>query len=156
MVTMLLGGLWHGAAWNFVVWGGLHGAALAVTRFWHNRRGSQTQAGRRYSVLYILATFHFVCLCWIFFRADGFDKASLLISRLASLSMHHQNLPLSVVSVLGVGLVSHFVPERWYERSRNGFIALPAPAQGVALFCAALALRKMASADAVPFVYFQF
>jgi D-alanyl-lipoteichoic acid acyltransferase DltB (MBOAT superfamily) len=49
MVTMLLGGLWHGAAWNFVVWGGLHGAALAVTRFWHNRRGSQTQAGRRSS-----------------------------------------------------------------------------------------------------------
>ena len=58
--------------------------------------------------------------------------------------------------VLAVGIASHYVPERWYEAARERFATLPAPAQGVALFGAALVVRKMATADAVPFVYFQF
>jgi hypothetical protein len=53
-----------------------------------------------------------------------------------------------------LGLVSHWLPERWYVATRESFVRMPAPAQGAALFCAALALREMASAEAVPFVYF--
>jgi D-alanyl-lipoteichoic acid acyltransferase DltB (MBOAT superfamily) len=156
MITMLLGGLWHGAAYNFVVWGGLHGAALAATRWWQTRRGAPATSGGVRTVLATLATFHFVCAAWVFFRAEGFSKARLMLWQLSEFSLHHANLPATVVLVLAVGLISHFVPERWYQACREGFVGLPAPAQGVALFGAALVLRKMASADAVPFVYFQF
>src|SRR5205807_3018157 len=82
MLTMLLGGLWHGANWTFVVWGGLHGAALAVGRARERareRRGEVgTPSGTR-RVLSTVLTFHFVCFAWIFFRADSFAGASRMI-----------------------------------------------------------------------------
>jgi D-alanyl-lipoteichoic acid acyltransferase DltB (MBOAT superfamily) len=159
MLTMLLGGLWHGASWTFVVWGGLHGAALAVTRFWHERWAGFTQARRGAiwtRVLAVLATFHFVCACWIFFRAESFRQAYLFFSQLGQLSTHHRNLPPEILAVLGVGLVTHYAPEHWYRTGREAFVRLPALAQGFALFGAGMALRQMASAQAVPFVYFQF
>src|SRR5213078_193112 len=70
LVTMLLGGLWHGAAWRFVLWGGMHGTGLAVERWWDERRG--TTAVHRPWLRWLL-TFHMVCLAWVFFRADGLD-----------------------------------------------------------------------------------
>ena len=73
MITMLLGGLWHGAAWKFVVWGALHGGGLVVERLAGSRGpapGAQTRGGACVAVLIV---FHFVCLGWILFRADSFD-----------------------------------------------------------------------------------
>src|SRR5215207_5592494 len=71
MLTMLLGGLWHGAAWTFVVWGGIHGAGLAVERWLADRRERRR-----------LVTFHVVCAAWIFFRADSFDRAGDMFRQL--------------------------------------------------------------------------
>lgn len=74
MVTMLLGGLWHGASWSFLVWGGLHGTFLVVHRFWSafplRDRLSRTTgaAGLLWKGICIVATFHAVCLAWCFFR----------------------------------------------------------------------------------------
>ncbi|MEO8877618.1 MAG: MBOAT family O-acyltransferase, partial [Polyangiaceae bacterium] len=65
MITMLLGGLWHGASWNFVIWGALHGVALAGTRMWQ-RAGHQVKLP---PVLALFLTFNYVCFAWIFFRA---------------------------------------------------------------------------------------
>jgi len=157
-LTMLLGGLWHGAAWTFVVWGALHGAALAVNRFWSERRARpqpKPPALWRRAVLVVL-TFHFVCLGWIFFRAPTFASAWLVLERLASLTVHHQNLSLPVLAALAAGLVGHFVPERLFERSKDAFLSLPAPAQALALYLVAVLLRQVGAADSVPFVYFQF
>jgi len=154
VATMLLGGLWHGASWTFVVWGGLHGLGLAVTRA---LTGEGRSARRRLpALLGVLLTFHFVTASWILFRADSFALARLFFARLATLTTYHPNLTPELLAVLGVGLASHFVPARSYEALRSRFILLPAPAQGLALFGAALVVREMASADAVPFVYFQF
>jgi len=83
MLTMLLGGLWHGAAWNFIIWGGLHGCYLAVHKFLLGRRKTETQAlpetrilGKRlHKLLCILGTFHLICFAWIFFRAESFSVA---------------------------------------------------------------------------------
>ena len=61
-----------------------------------------------------------------------------------------------MLGVLGLGLLSHYLPRHWYEAGRAAFVRLPAPAQGFALVGAGLVLRQMASAEAVPFVYFQF
>jgi D-alanyl-lipoteichoic acid acyltransferase DltB (MBOAT superfamily) len=159
MLTMLLGGLWHGANWTFVAWGGLHGAALAVGRARERareRRGASREGTPWMRGLATLVTFHFVCFAWIFFRSDSFTGASRVLSQLATLTAFHPNLPLPVVAVLAVGLGSHFVPERWYLGLREAFVRLPAPTQGLALFGTAVLLRQIESADAVPFVYFQF
>ncbi|MGH7127381.1 MAG: MBOAT family O-acyltransferase, partial [Planctomycetaceae bacterium] len=78
MITMLLGGLWHGAGWNFILWGGLHGLALAAHRLWKDRIGPATLAGRASHALGPLVTFYWVCLMWILFRAQGFDRPETL------------------------------------------------------------------------------
>ena len=73
MITMLLGGLWHGASWNFVIWGCLHGLALVALRFWNRQWPREKQSATKWSIassgVGIILTFHFVCLTWIFFRA---------------------------------------------------------------------------------------
>lgn len=169
MLTMLLGGLWHGANWTFVVWGGLHGAALGVHRLVSRRprdeptaqtaQTAQTARGSRSALSYWLGvalTFHFVCFAWIFFRAPSFSQARILLSQLGQLTTYHPNLHAPVLIALGVGLLTHFAPERWYQGFKSWFIRLPSVAQGLLLCVVALILREMISAEAVPFVYFQF
>src|SRR5688500_6710161 len=69
MITMLLGGLWHGASWRFIIWGALHGLALTAHKFYTSRFPRQNIAyGPWSNVVRIFFTFHFVCFCWIFFR----------------------------------------------------------------------------------------
>jgi alginate O-acetyltransferase complex protein AlgI len=157
LITMLLGGLWHGANLTFVVWGGLHGLLLAATRALRELTGAagppRTALGRIASVV---LTFHLVCFCWLFFRAKSLDHAGLMLGRLATLSTFHPNLDPRLLGVLSVGLVSHYVPDRWYERALSVFARLPALAQAAVLLVLALSVREMASLEAVPFVYFQF
>ncbi len=74
LITMLLGGLWHGAAWNFVIWGGLHGFYLVVHR-WFGSRDDPDRALRFADAPRILGTFALVTLAWVFFRAPTFDEA---------------------------------------------------------------------------------
>jgi hypothetical protein len=95
-------------------------------------------------------------VAWVFFRASSFGHAALIFERLFSLTSYVPNLHWQVVGILILGLGSHYVPEKWYQGALSGFIRLPFVGQAALLFGAALLLRKMASADAVPFVYFQF
>ncbi len=158
-LTMLLGGLWHGANWTFVVWGGLHGTWLALNRAWSRwnaKRGRQPSRSLLAQAVGVFVTFHLVCVAWVFFRAPTFAQAKLMFAQLATLTTHHLNLPPFLVGVLAAGLLGHWVPERWFQGLREGFIALPAPAQATVLFGVALTLRHMAVAEQVPFVYFQF
>ena len=83
MFTMLLGGLWHGASWTFVVWGALHGAGLVVNRLWHVVRRRGAEADARYSIAGNALTFLFVCFAWIFFRAPDFPTAAVVLGRFA-------------------------------------------------------------------------
>ena len=76
MITMLLGGLWHGAAWNFIVWGALHGLALIVHKEWQRATGG---AMRFPPVLGCAITFYWVCLAWVFFRAADLTTASTIL-----------------------------------------------------------------------------
>ncbi len=86
--TMLLGGLWHGASWTFVAWGGMHGAALALERTCRRRRASSLpSAGARW--IRRIVVFQFVCLCWIFFRAPTFASAASLLAGLQVVHWEH-------------------------------------------------------------------
>ena len=156
IATMLLGGLWHGPKWTFVVWGGLHGVALAGNRAFRERFGDALRSTRARRVLSTLATFHFVLFAWVFFRADSFRAARAVFGELATLTTYHPNLDARVLAVLVFGLAVHFLPERLEATLRARFSALPGIAQGIALFAVLLFVRRMASAEAVPFVYFQF
>jgi alginate O-acetyltransferase complex protein AlgI len=157
LFTMLLGGLWHGASWTFVVWGGLHGAALAAARFLRDLRGPDAPPLSPWSrPLRVFLTFHFVTACWILFRAENFGLAWSYFGQLATFTTFQTTLDPRVLGVLALGLASHYLPHPAYLAARERFMALPAVAQGVALFAAALVIREMATADAVPFVYFQF
>jgi alginate O-acetyltransferase complex protein AlgI len=159
LLTMLLGGLWHGANLTFVVWGGLHGLLLAGTRAFQELRGTRALAAPKslfVRVLSVLLTFHAVTFCWLFFRAKSLDDALTILGRLATFSSFHPNLDPRLLGVLAAGLVSHYVPERWFQRVLGVFANLPAVAQAAVLLALLLSVREMASLEAVPFVYFQF
>ncbi len=159
LLTMLLGGLWHGANWTFVVWGGIHGTGLAVTRWFERRRGVSETAkpgGPLRHAVSVFVTFHVVCVAWVFFRASDFHNAWLMFQRMATLSTYHPNVHALPMAMLGVGIVTHFLPDGWTRSLRSAFPRMPAVAQGMALLLAAIVLRQMQSAEAVPFVYFQF
>ena len=86
MLTMLLGGLWHGAGWTFVIWGGLHGLALALNHGWRHLTGNDRAAiwpGRAFAAV---LTFLFVTTAWVFFRAGSLDTASNILAGMAGLN----------------------------------------------------------------------
>ncbi len=160
MITMVLGGLWHGASWNFVVWGALHGGALAVTRLWQRARGkggeamgSASAVGR---VVATLATFHFVCFAWIFFRAPTFAHAALALDQMAPGAWTMDHITPKVVPVIAAAMALHFIPRDWEARAREAFVRTPAVVQGLVLAAAAMAIHLAASAKPEPFVYGQF
>ena len=159
LITMLLGGLWHGAAWNFVIWGALHGGALAITRIWQRwrtQRGYQFHTRKWYKTLAVLATFHYVCLTWIFFRAQTTDEALKIIERLFEFSYGWANLVPSVMLSLCVGYAIHASPIKWRELATALFARTPAPVQALIMTVVIFALNEIASSTPVPFIYFQF
>ena len=156
IATMVLGGLWHGPSWTFVVWGGLHGVALACNRAWRARHGDVLRERPALRVLSTFVTFQFVTLAWVFFRAHTFRDARALFGEILTFTTYHPNLDLRVLLVLAFGLAVHFLPLQLEAKLRVRFGALPGIVQGVALFAVLLLVRRMASAEAVPFVYFQF
>lgn len=155
-LTMLLGGLWHGAKWTYVVWGALHGVGLALNRMYRELTGRTAPEALATRIVSTVLTFHFVLVAWVFFRAKSFSNARAVFGELATLTHYHPNLDPRVLAVLALGLVLHFVPQGLEARARERFSALPGLAQGCALFALLLFVRRLASAEAVPFVYFQF
>jgi len=81
MLTMMLGGLWHGAGMNFVLWGGLHGIALCIHKVWLARK-NKGSGGIVTRIAGIMGTFVFVCLCWVFFRAENMTTAMQVFAKL--------------------------------------------------------------------------
>jgi alginate O-acetyltransferase complex protein AlgI len=149
MLTMLLGGLWHGAGWNFVIWGALHGAALVAHREWE-RRGLRMPAA-----LGLVATFWWVLLAWIFFRAPSFDGALVTVRSFVLFQAEGARSfgvwPL--VTFAALALVHALAARRWIER-----VTEPLPDWGYALLLGALVPLALAFTNAAvkPFIYFQF
>lgn len=102
MIVMLLGGLWHGAAWTFVVWGGLHGLALVVNHLWE--RAFPKGLFGRFHIAPRLLTFLFVTLAWVFFRAEGFSTAETMFAGLAGLAGPGPTIEVGAVALVALGL----------------------------------------------------
>jgi alginate O-acetyltransferase complex protein AlgI len=153
MITMLLGGLWHGAAWNFVVWGAMHGAALAVER--ELRRFLPAAPRAPAVVLGMAFTFWWVCATWIVFRAPDFATAwTALQSFVAFVSHGPEQLPRILLLHVGVLAVLHVVSVRsnWVDRSER----IPAPVFALAFGIAIAACIALVDTGHRPFIYFRF
>jgi D-alanyl-lipoteichoic acid acyltransferase DltB (MBOAT superfamily) len=161
MITMVLGGLWHGAAWTFIVWGALMGLGQS---FGHLRRRSRTRRGLpavadgpvRIWVQRFL-TFQFVCLGWVFFNATGMSQALAVLGRLFHGWGQASPLitPLLVVVVLGT-LVSQFVPQLTVSRLQAVFSQQRAAVQVGVLGVALLAITTFGPVGVAPFIYYRF
>jgi len=149
-LTMLLGGLWHGAAWTFVIWGAMHGLWLAAE---HALGRAEPKGWRR--ALAILATFHFVCLTWIFFRAADLGRALDYLQGLARPAAPELVTPL-VLLLLGLMALGQFLPRDRVERVESAALRLPLLAQGALLGLTLVAIDAMGPEGVAPFIYFQF
>jgi len=149
---MLLGGLWHGASWTFVVWGGIHGLGLAVERAvgWEPRSTAGRWFGR-------ILTFHVVCFGWIFFRADSFHLAGQVLVRLVD--AWGQPSPLvttSVVLAIVVGIAGQYLRPGAVGRLVAGFQRLPVVAQSGCVAVALMVIETLGPVGVAPFIYFRF
>jgi D-alanyl-lipoteichoic acid acyltransferase DltB (MBOAT superfamily) len=157
IVTMAIGGLWHGLNWTFLIWGLLHGTALAAFRLWQlirrNSARAETTPGR---LAGSLLTFHFVLFAWIFFRAANVDTAFKILSQIASLRFSFDNTTPAFLLVLAIAAAAHFVPKSWYDGSIVGFSRTPALLQSAALVLLLIAIQRVAATGAAPFIYTRF
>ncbi len=165
LLTMLLGGLWHGAAIRFVLWGALHGVALALHKLWleivPGAKVSGAQMHRWSRIAGILFTFHLVCFGWLMFRAESMQTVGLMLHQIwynFNLATVPQVLAgyTGVFALLGTGFLLHLLPERtdaWAKR-----LVANAPLLLQVLMAAAMIwfVMQIKSSDIQPFIYFQF
>jgi len=152
MLTMLLGGLWHGASWNFMIWGGIHGFLLSVERM---RRGRIHQVAAWQNPLRVLLTFALVCLAWVFFRAKTFGDSFYVLHQMFT-NFHGSSLLLHRhYAMIAVTLVIALLEERWQVIEE--VIEGPRWLQATAFAGIALTIELFGVIDqTIPFVYFQF
>jgi D-alanyl-lipoteichoic acid acyltransferase DltB (MBOAT superfamily) len=161
MITMLLGGLWHGASWQFMVWGGLNGVGLIIYKLWKRispYEKSTHWAARSWK---IFNTFIFITFTRIWFRSESMEKANALIyqvlhefdARIIPEVLWSYRL---VFAVMALGYFTHWVPERWKLTLLNGFIRTPLWAKVLIAVLTIFIIYQSWSADLQPFIYFQF
>ena len=160
VAVMLLVGLWHGAAWTFVIWGGLHGLFLAAERFTRERRraaGRRAQRAVRGGGRSQPPWSHSTSspAAWVFFRADSVEHALDVFSRLGSPGPSPAIDPL-LLGVIATSLAVQFVAPRWTRPVVAGFARLRPAVQSAALALALLAVDALGPQGVPPFIYFRF
>ncbi len=158
-LTLFLIGLWHGAAWTFVAYGMLHATVMILHRFavrWSGRPKDAVDSTAIH-VLKIAAMFHFTVFSRILFRATSLDNAWDVTRQLVlDGSWSFLQVSASVWGALLLFYAIHWTPKAWVRQAGDGFVRLPAPAQGAALACAVFVLAQVMTTDVVPYIYFQF
>ena len=167
-LTMLLGGLWHGASVRFIIWGALHGGALAVHKIASSRKlqvASHEQKGLAANSLQLVAswflTFHFVCFCWIFFRADSVATATAVVHRICT-AFQPELIPAMlpayarVFGLMALAYYLHFIPRPVKEGVRGWFGRVPDVGKALLIVAVVVLLFQVKNAQMQPFIYFQF
>jgi D-alanyl-lipoteichoic acid acyltransferase DltB (MBOAT superfamily) len=150
LVTMVLGGLWHGAAYTFLLWGLMHGLLLAVGRV----LPEGVQRVPRW--LRVGVTFHFVAILWVFFRAETFGGALEVLGQVVALVPGTANLSAALLALIAAGFALQWLPLDLYRRVAREFVRAPALAQAAATIAVLYAIGEVAATGAAPFIYFQF
>lgn len=163
IITMFLGGLWHGASWNFVLWGMFHGIALALHKAWRSitgrKKGEESHGIRRF--LGVIITFHFVCFCWIFFRNADIHNSMDMLGQIFT-TFRPQLFPQllegywRVFALMALGFLLHFAPDSWENAVCRGVIRLPFLGKALLMVAMIYLVIQMKSSEIQPFIYFQF
>ena len=162
LITMLLGGLWHGANIRFVIWGGIHGISLAIHKVWQKIWPSaKTPSPLWKRIISAIFTFHIVALSWVFFRADSMAKAWEMLRQIATRFGWNSVLAAiasytPIIGLVGIALTAHWLPVSWKEYYRGTFIKLPLWAKLVITIVASFVVLQFKTADIQPFIYFRF
>jgi D-alanyl-lipoteichoic acid acyltransferase DltB (MBOAT superfamily) len=155
MITMLLGGIWHGAAWKYVMWGALHGVGLVAERSLMPalRTWAASRAG---GVLATILVFHFVCLAWVFFRADSYDAAIIFLRTLSHMTPGASQVSPFTASLIALGLAVQFVPDDLARRLALRLAAWPDWTVATVSGLGVVAIAALGPEGVAPFIYFQF
>lgn len=157
IITMTVGGIWHGANWRMALWGFMHGCGLALTRLYWKKVGMPTgQEPLWRKAMGFTITMLFVVLARIYFRASSMQNAHEVFAGLVGDSLAAPNLTPQVLGVMAAATALHFTPPNTWDRISATFQRLPVPVRAAALVALAVVVKKVASFEAQPFIYLQF
>lgn len=165
LLTMLLGGLWHGAAFRFVLWGALHGVALAFHKMWLAVVPGAKVCGAQMNwlsrIVGIFFTFNLVCFGWLMFRAESMQTVSLMLHQIV-FDFQAAVIPQVLTGYVGVfalliaGYLLHLMPRRLDAFMQRAVTAAPMVLQVVMAAALIWCVMQIKSSDIQPFIYFQF
>jgi alginate O-acetyltransferase complex protein AlgI len=158
---MLLGGLWHGSSWMFIIWGGLNGLGLVLHKLWQKISPFNKTNSVLYRIVMIFVTLTFISFTRIWFRSANLETVGFIFDRMSN----HLGLDLIwdiivgyklVFAVILLGYLIHWIPERFKVQYRTAFAQLPVPAMIAIVVIAFFCLYQAMSSEMQPFIYFQF
>lgn len=160
-LTMLAGGLWHGASWKFIFWGAMHGMGLIGHKLFIKYTGDGLRNNILAGFLGWLLTFHFVAFLWVFFRAENFQSALTLIGRALFRTDWQYSGPFAqthglLCFMLAAGMLIHFIPRTVKENASFTFSTLSATGKALLLILVIQLVIQVRTENVQPFIYFQF
>lgn len=160
LITMLIGGLWHGAAWKFVFWGGIHGVGLAI------HKACQPFLKKIPDTWYVKIiswsiTLVFVSLLWVFFRASTFTDSILIIQNIFLNFDTNHIIPFFIERkvwciMMAIIIISHAIPRTWYNKVSDYFVKSPFIVKWIIFIVVVQLVIEFMSEEVAPFIYFQF
>ena len=164
LTTMLLGGFWHGASWNFIIWGAIHGVGLGIHKIWMlltDKSLSSLNQSRIYKVISGILTFHFVCFAWIFFKAEDLEIAKTMIYQIFNnfdisvFGPFYDNYK-GVVWMILAAMVLHLIPDNLADKVIARTKTIPIVVYILVFFLFLILYGYVKSAEQVMPIYLQF
>lgn len=164
LTTMLLGGFWHGASWNFIIWGAIHGVGLGIHKIWMlltDKSLSSLNQSRIYKIISGILTFHFVCFAWIFFKAEDLEIAKTMIYQIFNnfdisvFGPFYDNYK-GVVWMILAAMVLHLIPDNLADKVITRTKTIPMVVYILVFFLFLILYGYFKSAEQVMPIYLQF
>ena len=164
LTTMLLGGFWHGASWNFIIWGAIHGVGLGIHKIWMLLTDKSLAAfnqSRIYKIISGILTFHFVCFAWIFFKAEDLEIAKTMIYQIFNnfdisvFGPFYDNYK-GVVWMILAAMVLHLIPDNLADKVITRTKTIPMVVYILVFFVFLILYGYFKSAEQVMPIYLQF
>ena len=163
-ITMVIGGLWHGASWLFVLWGAWHGLMLVLHKIYRKLIPTQESDGIKAHLLHVanvILTFHIVAIGWVFFRADSLGVVGEMATQIFTqfhpdvLTQFITGYPYVTVAII-VGYLLHYTPHQWSLAMQRALQKTPLIAKALIFALFIYLVLQVRSSQVVPFIYLQF